>query len=90
MTQQLEAFDGLSSETVERAIQAFPKLRVTLFPTAVSDSPQLDISVYQLLVGNAPFDPSRLFGWQSTNHIAGEGKSDRKPSNHIATEGFFS
>ena len=74
VTQQLEAFDGLSSETVERAIQAFPKLRVTLFPTAVSDSPQLDISVYQLLVGNAPFDPSRLFGWQSTNQIAGEGR----------------
>ena len=73
MTQQMEAFDGLSSETVERAIQAYPKLRVTLFPAAVSDSAQLDISVYQLLVGNAPFDPSRLFGWQSTNHIAGEG-----------------
>ena len=73
VTQQMEAFDGLSSETVEHAIQAYPKLRVTLFPAAVSDSAQLDISVYQLLLGNAPFDPSRLFGWQATNHIAGEG-----------------
>lgn len=73
VTQQLEAFDGLSSETVERAIQAYPKLQVSLFPASVSDSPHTDVSVYQLLMGNSPFDPSKLFGWQATNTCASEG-----------------
>ena len=75
MTQQLEAFDGMSSEAVECAIQDFPKLQVSLFPASVSDSPHTDVSVYQLLMGNAPFDPTKLFGWQTTNNCAGEGKT---------------
>ena len=74
VTQQLEAFDGLSSESVERFIAGFPKLHVTLFPASASDSPHTDVSVYQLLTGNAPFDPRKLFGWQTTNNCAGEGK----------------
>lgn len=75
VTQQLEAFDGMSSETVEHAIQDYPKLQVSLFPASVSDSPYTDVSVYQLLMGNAPFDPRKLFGWQTTNTCAGEGCS---------------
>jgi hypothetical protein len=73
VTQQLEAFDGLSSEIVESALQSYPKLQVTLFPASVTDLPHTDVSVYQLLVGNAPFDPAKLFGWQTTNTLAGEG-----------------
>lgn len=73
VTQHLEAFDGLSSEAVERAIQAYPKLQVSLFPASVADNPDTDVSVYQLLMGNAPFDVTKLFGWQTTNNCAGEG-----------------
>ncbi|KAL4227664.1 Spastic paraplegia 11 (autosomal recessive) [Mactra antiquata] len=79
VTQQLEAFDGLSSELVEQAIQVYPKLHVTLFPASLVESPHIDVSIYQLLVGNAPFDPSKLFGWQNTNICAGEECSKDMP-----------
>ncbi|XP_053405680.1 spatacsin-like isoform X2 [Mercenaria mercenaria] len=79
VTQQLEAFDGLSSETVEGALQGYPKLQVTLFPASVTDLPHTDVSVYQLLIGNAPFDPAKLFGWQTTNTCAGEDSIQEMP-----------
>ncbi|KAK3606037.1 hypothetical protein CHS0354_025081 [Potamilus streckersoni] len=68
----LKSFDNLPSEVVEVAVKSYPKLHAALFPTSVQDSGQKDVTVYQLLVGNAPFDPSRLFGWQTTNDCAGE------------------
>ena len=73
VTQQMDAFDGLSSETVERVIQRYPKLHLALFPASVTDSPASDTNVYQLLQGNAPFDPAKLFAWQTTNTVAGDG-----------------
>ncbi|KAL3867490.1 hypothetical protein ACJMK2_044692 [Sinanodonta woodiana] len=68
----LKSFDNLPSQAVEVAVKSYPKLHAALFPTSVQDSGQKDVTVYQLLVGNAPFDPSRLFGWQTTNDCAGE------------------
>ncbi|KAH3730075.1 spatacsin-like isoform X1 [Dreissena polymorpha] len=92
ITQQLEAFDGLSSETVERLIKSYPKLHVSLFPARGGSSPSSDVTVYELLQGNAPFDPSKLFGWQTTNNCRGEDASKEMPyfslSALVASHGY--
>ncbi|XP_060065527.1 spatacsin-like [Ylistrum balloti] len=71
-TDMTSMFGGLSMEALEQALQPYPKLHVALFPTSTIDKPQNDVTVYQLLKDNAPFSPSRLFGWQSMNRTTGE------------------
>ncbi|ELT89138.1 hypothetical protein CAPTEDRAFT_221770 [Capitella teleta] len=43
-----------------------------------------DLTVYQLLQGNGPFDPSRLFGWQRANTLATQEAPKEIP--HFASE----
>ncbi|XP_021345955.1 spatacsin-like isoform X2 [Mizuhopecten yessoensis] len=71
-TDMTAMFGGLSVEALEQALQPYPKLHVALFPTSTIDKPQNDVTIYQLLKDNAPFSPSRLFGWQSMNRTTGE------------------
>ncbi|XP_052039379.1 spatacsin isoform X2 [Apodemus sylvaticus] len=53
------------------ALTPYPKLKAALFPqcTAPSILPS-DITLYHLIQSLPPFDPSRLFGWQSANTLA--------------------
>ncbi|XP_033750087.1 spatacsin-like isoform X2 [Pecten maximus] len=72
-------FGGLSMETLEQALQPYPKLHVALFPTSTIDKPQNDVTIYQLLKDNAPFSPSRLFGWQTMHRTTGEDSMRQLP-----------
>ncbi|XP_055990031.1 spatacsin [Sorex fumeus] len=53
------------------ALTPYPKLKTALFPQYIAPSilPP-DITLYHLIQSLLPFDPSRLFGWQSTNTLA--------------------
>lgn len=53
------------------ALTPYPKLKAALFPqyTAPSILPS-DITLYHLIQSLPPFDPSRLFVWQSANTLA--------------------
>lgn len=67
-----DPFQGIDMDTLEDSLLQFPRLHDALFPTSIKKASQYDITVYQLLRGNSPFDPARLFGWHSTNTVAGE------------------
>ncbi|XP_058397457.1 spatacsin isoform X3 [Diceros bicornis minor] len=58
-------------QLLKMALTPYPKLKTALFPqyTAPSVLPP-DITLYHLLQSLLPFDPSRLFGWQSANTLA--------------------
>ncbi|NWT01891.1 SPTCS protein, partial [Mionectes macconnelli] len=58
-------------QLLKMALTPYPKLKAALFPpcTAHGILPP-DISLYHLLQSLVPFDPSKLFGWQSTNTLA--------------------
>ncbi|XP_040602104.1 spatacsin isoform X2 [Mesocricetus auratus] len=58
-------------QLLKMALTPYPKLKAALFPqcTAPSILPS-DITLYHLLQSLPPFDPSRLFGWQSANTLA--------------------
>ncbi|XP_004861775.1 spatacsin [Heterocephalus glaber] len=58
-------------QLLRMALTPYPKLKAALFPqcTAPSVLPS-DITLYHLIQSLSPFDPSRLFGWQSTNTLA--------------------
>ncbi|XP_078607878.1 spatacsin-like isoform X2 [Branchiostoma floridae x Branchiostoma japonicum] len=56
---------------LKRSLTAHPKLQSVLFPThPLGTVPPQDITLYQLLQRNCPFDPSRLFGWQEMNTLS--------------------
>eukprot|EP00058_Branchiostoma_floridae_P024300 XP_002609790.1 hypothetical protein BRAFLDRAFT_78622 [Branchiostoma floridae] len=56
---------------LKRSLAAHPKLQSVLFPThPLGTVPPQDITLYQLLQRNCPFDPSRLFGWQEMNTLS--------------------
>ncbi|XP_078689529.1 spatacsin-like isoform X2 [Branchiostoma floridae x Branchiostoma belcheri] len=56
---------------LKRTLAAHPKLQSVLFPThPLGTVPPQDITLYQLLQRNCPFDPSRLFGWQEMNTLS--------------------
>ncbi|XP_051484841.1 spatacsin [Apus apus] len=53
------------------ALTPYPKLRAALFPSSTSHGVlPPDISLYHLVQSLVPFDPTKLFGWQSTNTLA--------------------
>uniref|UniRef100_A0A669PJX5 SPG11 vesicle trafficking associated, spatacsin n=1 Tax=Phasianus colchicus TaxID=9054 RepID=A0A669PJX5_PHACC len=58
-------------QLLKMALSPYPKLRAALFPPCTSHGilPP-DISLYHLVQSLVPFDPSKLFGWQSTNTLA--------------------
>ncbi|XP_008067820.1 spatacsin isoform X2 [Carlito syrichta] len=58
-------------QLLKMALTPYPKLKTALFPqyTAPSVLPP-DITLYHLIQSLSPFDPSRLFGWQSANTLA--------------------
>ncbi|KAM7039231.1 spatacsin [Acridotheres tristis] len=58
-------------QLLKMALTPYPKLKAALFPpcTAHGILPP-DISLYHLLQSLMPFDPTKLFGWQSTNTLA--------------------
>ncbi|XP_076102993.1 spatacsin-like isoform X1 [Mytilus galloprovincialis] len=66
---------GIENTELEKALQIFPKLHSALFPALAKESAQNDVTIYQLLMDNAPFDPRKLFGWQPVNTLA----SDESP-----------
>ncbi|NXT78963.1 SPTCS protein, partial [Zapornia atra] len=58
-------------QLLKMALSPYPKLKAALFPPGSSHGilPP-DISLYHLLQSLVPFDPTKLFGWQSTNTLA--------------------
>ncbi|KFW00287.1 Spatacsin [Fulmarus glacialis] len=58
-------------QLLKMALTPYPKLKAALFPpcTAHGILPP-DISLYHLVQSLVPFDPTKLFGWQSTNTLA--------------------
>ncbi|XP_025775872.1 spatacsin isoform X1 [Puma concolor] len=58
-------------QLLKMALTPYPKLKTALFPqyTASNVLPP-DITLYHLMQSLLPFDPSRLFGWQSANTLA--------------------
>ncbi|XP_034352380.1 spatacsin isoform X2 [Arvicanthis niloticus] len=58
-------------QLLKMALTPYPKLKAALFPqcTAPGILPS-DITLYHLIQSLLPFDPSRLFGWQSANTLA--------------------
>uniref|UniRef100_A0A8C3YCV2 SPG11 vesicle trafficking associated, spatacsin n=1 Tax=Catagonus wagneri TaxID=51154 RepID=A0A8C3YCV2_9CETA len=58
-------------QLLKMALTPYPKFKTALFPqyTAPSVLPP-DITLYHLIQSLLPFDPSRLFGWQSANTLA--------------------
>ncbi|XP_067827395.1 spatacsin [Heptranchias perlo] len=58
-------------QLLKMALAPYPKLRAALFPQHTPHGiPPPDISLYHLLQSLHPFDPSRLFGWQSANLLS--------------------
>ncbi|XP_071610161.1 spatacsin isoform X1 [Heliangelus exortis] len=58
-------------QLLKMALTPYPKLRAALFPSYTSHGilPS-DISLYHLVQSLVPFDPTKLFGWQSANTLA--------------------
>ncbi|KAF1489640.1 Spatacsin, partial [Eudyptula minor novaehollandiae] len=58
-------------QLLKMALTPYPKLKAALFPPCTSHGilPP-DISLYHLVQSLVPFDPTKLFGWQSTNTLA--------------------
>ncbi|NXY85661.1 SPTCS protein, partial [Alcedo cyanopectus] len=58
-------------QLLKMALTPYPKLKAALFPPCTPHGilPP-DISLYHLLQSLVPFDPTKLFGWQSTNTLA--------------------
>ncbi|CAL1526128.1 unnamed protein product [Lymnaea stagnalis] len=67
-----DGITNLNASTVEKCLRKFPKLMAALMPDGMEATSKQNTSVYQLLMGTAPFDLRRLFGWQTTNTFAGE------------------
>ncbi|XP_053128108.1 spatacsin isoform X2 [Hemicordylus capensis] len=63
--------EKVDAQLFRMALAPYPKLRAALFPQHASHGicPP-DISLYHLLQSLAPFDPTKLFGWQSANTLA--------------------
>uniref|UniRef100_A0A8C8R5G6 SPG11 vesicle trafficking associated, spatacsin n=1 Tax=Pelusios castaneus TaxID=367368 RepID=A0A8C8R5G6_9SAUR len=58
-------------QLLKMALTPYPKLKAALFPQNTSHGilPP-DISLYHLMQSLAPFDPTKLFGWQLSNTLA--------------------
>nr|XP_033775670.1 spatacsin isoform X2 [Geotrypetes seraphini] len=65
-------------QLLRMALAPYPKLKAALFPQSTAQGiPPADISLYHLIQALSPFDPARLFGWQSANTLTiGDSSSD--------------
>lgn len=65
--------DGVDQhlDLMQKQLSKFPKLKSALFPAKISLEERLSksVTVYHLLQSKAPYDPRKLFGWQSTNSV---------------------
>ncbi|KAM8997850.1 spatacsin isoform 1-T1 [Ara ararauna] len=58
-------------QLLKMALTPYPKLKAALFPPCTSHGILApDISLYHLVQSLVPFDPTKLFGWQSANTLA--------------------
>ncbi|XP_012865545.1 PREDICTED: spatacsin isoform X1 [Dipodomys ordii] len=58
-------------QLLKMALTPYPKLKTALFPQCTSPTVlPPDITLYHLIQSLSPFDPGRLFGWQSANTLA--------------------
>uniref|UniRef100_A0A8D2LLZ0 SPG11 vesicle trafficking associated, spatacsin n=1 Tax=Varanus komodoensis TaxID=61221 RepID=A0A8D2LLZ0_VARKO len=61
----------VDAQLFRMALIPYPKLRAALFPQCASHGAlPSDVSLYHLAQALVPFDPSKLFGWQSANTLA--------------------
>ncbi|CAG5132007.1 unnamed protein product, partial [Candidula unifasciata] len=74
-----EEHPSLNASYIEKYLHKFPKLILALLPESHESSSKGNTTVYQLLMGTAPFDLRRLFGWHSTNVFAGEDSPSLMP-----------
>ncbi|NXG20208.1 SPTCS protein, partial [Grallaria varia] len=67
-------------QLLKMALTPYPKLKAALFPSGTTHGilPP-DISLYHLLQSLVPFDPTKLFGWQSANTLAVSDASSEFP-----------
>ncbi|GLH06998.1 Uncharacterized protein GBIM_12563 [Gryllus bimaculatus] len=67
-----EDISNIDRATLSATLNQYPLLEraVTSFTNPSEETP--DITLYQLLEGNSPFDVSKLFGWQKSHRIEGE------------------
>ncbi|XP_078386233.1 spatacsin isoform X1 [Cetorhinus maximus] len=83
MQERKEVGDSLwkvDPQLLKMALAPYPKLRAALFPQLTPHGiPPLDVSLYHLLQSLHPFDPSHLFGWQSTNLLSTSDLSNDLP-----------
>ncbi|NXA17321.1 SPTCS protein, partial [Ibidorhyncha struthersii] len=67
-------------QLLKMALTPYPKLKAALFPPCTSHGVlPPDISLYHLVQSLVPFDPTKLFGWQSTNTLAASDASSDLP-----------
>ncbi|XP_028679448.2 spatacsin isoform X1 [Erpetoichthys calabaricus] len=58
-------------QLLKMALAPYPKLKSALFPqNSFRGIPAPDISIYNLIQALFPFNPSRHFGWQTSNTLA--------------------
>ncbi|XP_066052716.1 spatacsin isoform X2 [Chamaea fasciata] len=76
-------------QLLKMALSPYPKLKAALFPSCTAHGilPP-DISLYHLLQSLMPFDPTKLFGWQSANTLAVSDAWSELP--HFSSPGLVS
>ncbi|XP_071424746.1 spatacsin isoform X2 [Pithys albifrons albifrons] len=74
-------------QLLKMALTPYPKLKAALFPSCSAHGilPP-DISLYHLLQSLVPFDPTKLFGWQSANTLAASDAPSELP--HFSCPGL--
>ncbi|XP_014665063.1 PREDICTED: spatacsin-like [Priapulus caudatus] len=66
-------------ETIRAALADYPKLLDVIFSNVPPDgSTSPDMTMYQLLQENCPFDVSRLFSWQGSNALRSQDDEERQ------------
>ncbi|XP_033634267.1 spatacsin-like [Asterias rubens] len=70
----------VDGEVMKEALKQYPKLQAAVFPPIDVDGvSKQDITVYQLLQGNCPYDPAKLFKWQTTNPMGNKQNGTEMP-----------
>ncbi|NXO71936.1 SPTCS protein, partial [Phainopepla nitens] len=76
-------------QLLKMALTPYPKLKAALFPSCTAHGVlPPDISLYHLLQSLMPFDPTKLFGWQSANTLAVSDAWSELP--HFSSPGLVS
>ncbi|XP_029139153.1 spatacsin [Protobothrops mucrosquamatus] len=71
IVQKGDGREKVDAQLFRMALAPYPKLRAALFPQITPHGiPPPDLSLYHLVQCLAPFDSTKLFGWQSANTLA--------------------